>query len=158
MHDDALLRGSPRRLRSCSMRTTLSLALSVPLLVALVLPAACRDERPACYEGDFAACSCPDGKAGYQACLPAEEGYGACVCDGTTPGLDGSFEDVADADAGPADKLPFMSKCTTDAECETGRCHLFSQQGAFCTKTCKEITDCPPPSSGCNTRGICKAP
>jgi hypothetical protein len=116
-------------------------------------------DTPTCYEGDFAACSCSDGKAGYQRCVTAEERYAACVCDGTTPGLDGSFEDVLDASgAEGGSKLPFMSRCTTNEECETNNCHVFSMQGSFCTHTCKLVSDCPAPSTGCNNRGICKAP
>jgi hypothetical protein len=127
-------------------------------VLALVVPLACREDRPMCYAGDFAACSCGAGKLGYQSCVAADEKYGPCVCDGTTPGLDGSFEDVGDAGAPTGAKLPFMSKCITNEECESGNCHLFTQQGSFCTHGCKELTDCPAPSSGCNTRGICKAP
>ncbi len=142
------------------MRSAAWLALSVLVLVPLVLPAACREERAACYEGDFAACSCAEGKPGYRSCLAAEERFGPCVCDGTTPGIDGSFEDAvgSDVEAGSRAKLPFMSQCTTNEECETGNCHLFLQSGSFCTKSCQDVTDCPPPSSGCNNRGICKAP
>ncbi len=139
------------------MRMAAWLALSMLMLVTLVLPAACREEGPVCYAGDFIACSCAGGGLGYQACVAADERYGPCVCDGTTPGLDGSFE-AATADAGPTEKLPFMSQCTNDEQCESGNCHTFSQQGTFCTKSCEETSDCPAPSSGCNNRGICKAP
>jgi len=140
------------------MRTAVWIAPSVLGLAVLVLPAACREDGPTCYAGDFAGCTCSGGALGYQACIASEERYGPCVCDGTTPGLDGSFEAAAPAEAGPSAKLPFMSECTTDGECESGNCHTFSQQGTFCTKSCKDTTDCPAPSSGCNNRGICKAP
>ncbi len=132
---------------------------TVLLGVALALATACDEERVTCYAGDYADCTCADGRRGYRACV-SDSTYGACVCDGTTPGLDGSFEDAddADADAGPPPKLPFMSTCTTDDECESGQCHLFTQSGSFCTKDCKTTADCPPPSAGCNNRGICKAP
>lgn len=140
------------------MRTAVWLALSVPLAMLLVLPAACREDGPVCYEGDFSACSCAGAALGYRACVAADQSYGPCICDGTTPGLDGSFEASSDANSAPTSKLPFMSKCTTNDECESGNCHLFSQQGSFCTKSCKDTADCPAPSSGCNQRGICKAP
>jgi len=134
------------------------LAFFVALLIGLAVPVACRVDGPPCYAGDFVGCTCSNGKTGYQSCLPDEERYAACVCDGTTPGLDGSFED-ADADVVDANtKLPFMSRCTKNEDCEANDCHLFSQQGSFCTKTCKTTEDCPAPSTGCNNRGICKAP
>jgi hypothetical protein len=140
------------------MSTAARLALFVALLAGVAIPVACRVDDPTCYEGDFVACTCSNGRAGYQGCLPAQERYGTCVCDGTTPGLDGSFdEDAGDARA-DGGKLPFMSRCETNEQCETGNCHLFSMQGSFCTQTCKVVTDCPAPSTGCNNRGICKAP
>ena len=134
------------------------IALLVALPLGLVVPLACGEERPTCYEGDFLGCTCPNGQLGYKSCS-SEERYSVCTCDGTTPGLDASFEEDADADApGVSSKLPFMSTCTTNEECESGNCHLFSMQGSFCTQSCKVITDCPAPSTGCNNRGICKAP
>lgn len=134
------------------------LALSLLAFVVLVSPAACRADVRSCYAGDYASCSCSEDNVGYRACVVAEGKYGPCVCDGTTPGLDGSFEAATDTDAGVRAKLPFMSQCTRNEECETGTCHTFSQQGSFCTKGCKSTVDCPAPSSGCNNRGICKAP
>lgn len=139
------------------MRTATLALGSVLLVSALAVPLACAPERPDCYEGDFGGCTCEDGRAGYRACA-ADARFGACVCDGTTPGLDGSFDEAPDAEAGASAKLPFMSACTTDEECETGRCHSFTQRGSFCTKSCESVTDCPAPSTGCNRRGICKAP
>lgn len=65
------------------------LALAWALTVAAALPA-CRTDYPVCHADDYAICTCADGSAsyGYQRCLADESGYGACVCDGTTPGLD----------------------------------------------------------------------
>ena len=68
------------------------------------------------------------------------------------PGREGAFV-VKDGA-----RLPFMSRCAANEECESDDCHLFSMQGSFCTKTCAVVTDCPAPSTGCNNRGICKAP
>jgi hypothetical protein len=128
-------------------------------LFLVLLLAACRTEVPACYEGDFAACTCASNAPGYRHCLVPEETYSACVCDGTTPGVDGSVLDAGEeAEAAPPAKLPFMSKCTVNDECESGNCHVFAQEGSFCTHECKDTVDCPAPSSGCNQRGICKAP
>ncbi len=142
------------------MRKAVWVALAVPALVTLMLPAACREDGPSCYAGDWRACTCSGGALGYQGCIADREEFGECVCDGRTPGLDGSFEaNDAGADvATPSGKLPFMSKCSTNDECESGNCHTFSQQGSFCTKGCTDTIDCPAPSSGCNRRGICKAP
>ena len=140
------------------MRTAVWIALSALLLAVLTLPAACREDVPACYEGDHTACTCAENRLGYQSCLAGEAKYGPCVCDGKTPGLDGSFEDLPDGSSAPDGMLPFMSKCTANEQCESGNCHTFSQEGSFCTKSCEDTADCPAPSSGCNNRKICKAP
>ncbi|MFO0672302.1 MAG: hypothetical protein U0235_22200 [Polyangiaceae bacterium] len=64
------------------------LAGALVVLVALG-SAACHESYPACYVGDHQICVCGEGAVGYQACLADESGFGACVCDGKTPGPDG---------------------------------------------------------------------
>lgn len=59
-----------------------------PLLALVVGVAACRNDAPECYAAEYAACFCAENQRGYQQCLPSEDGYGACVCNGQTPGLD----------------------------------------------------------------------
>jgi hypothetical protein len=148
-----------------SMRpSALQIALSVflagfVLLTLLGTTVSCVEDRPACYEGDFQACACPASKLGYQRCLEAEQRFAACVCDGTTPGVDGSIDEDAAADvAVSGGKIPFMGVCATNEECETGNCKNFPSRGSFCTHSCKLDTECLPPSGGCNPQGVCKAP
>lgn len=69
-----------------------------------------------CYAGEYAGCTCDNGAVGYAACDPVRNAWGACVCDGTTPGIDASSEEpveasVADAspEASPADATPEAS-------------------------------------------------
>lgn len=130
-------------------------------LLALGLVAACEDAQPACFEGDYASCTCEAGGSGFRACLVSQDGYGACVCDGRVPGLDASLiVDAGDAGDGPVDagKLPFMSACQSDEQCNTGMCFTFNAKGPKCSKSCKTADECPPPSTGCNNQGVCKAP
>lgn len=123
-----------------------------------MLGASCSDEAPACYDGEYLACSCADAD-GFQRC---ERGaYAACVCDGTVPGL----ETVAtpggaggQGGQGGAPLLGFLETCDDDDECETGLCHRFNAKGPKCSTTCGVDDDCPPPSPGCNKMGVCKAP
>jgi hypothetical protein len=67
-------------------------AALVFVLAPLVLTTACVEDRPTCYDGDYRACACDDGgdvgPTGLEMCLPTHDGYGACVCNGPTPGLD----------------------------------------------------------------------
>jgi hypothetical protein len=119
------------------------------LFLAAVVLAACGDDAPACYEGEYAACRCGAAE-GYQRC--EGESYGVCTCDGTTPGL------VATGGHGGGDTLPYMSPCDDDAQCETGLCFPFNAKGPHCSMACGSPDDCPPPSTGCNNMGICKAP
>lgn len=57
-------------------------------LLAIALVIACHDDEPTCYVGDLVACTCSDGATGYAACLPSQDGFGACPCDGKTPTFD----------------------------------------------------------------------
>lgn len=122
----------------------------------------CRAEaRPLCWAGDHQACACAGGAAGYQACLEAEERFGACVCDGTTPGLDGSFEAAA-PEAGPPGvpgKAALFASCGRPDDCASGVCRDYpAKGGSLCTRGCTGDADCAAPSPGCNMQGFCKAP
>jgi hypothetical protein len=143
------------------MRIAAALTLSLLGTGALVVAAVsggCREDRPACYAGDHQACTCVGGGSGYQGCLEEEERFGVCVCDGTTPGLDGSFEAGATEAAAPDAKVPFLGVCVANEDCATGVCFTFNAKGTLCSHACKTEGDCEPPSTGCNLQGICKAP
>ena len=111
--------------------------------------AAC-DDPPACYPGEYEACLCGEGTEavrGFRQCDDAAR-YGACICDGTVPGLE----------EGTGGLAAFLSPCSEDADCETGLCHPFNAKGPHCSSPCERDDDCPPPSTGCNLMGICKVP
>ena len=140
-------------------------------IAALALGAllACASDRPTCYAGDAVGCTCAGNLHGYQVCNAGGDGYGACVCDGTTPGLDASAPPSTPAvDAAPeasvvdgGTKTEFLAPCATGEECASGLCQLFPSKGSFCSNRCTAQTasvDCPPPSPGCNAQGVCKAP
>ncbi len=126
-------------------------------LVALAAAAACY-QPPVCYDGEYRACSCGN-KTGYQAC--AAQQFGACACDGTTPGLSGgaststgmSTSTSATTGGGQA---PLYAPCAKNADCASGNCGDFPAKGPHCTKTCASNADCPPPSPGCNPKGQCR--
>jgi hypothetical protein len=105
--------------------------------------------------------------SGYRACDVSRRAYGACLCDGTTPGLDASVPSSSPGDAAARDaaeasaKRAFLEACAADTECETGLCYPFNAKGMRCTRKCTSdtaATDCPPPSTGCNNQGVCKVP
>jgi hypothetical protein len=140
-------------------------ALAVVLLAALASPA-CQTNGARCAPGDYVACACPTRVLGFARCAPSGEEYSLCDCSGALPpGVvdleagahsDGpASDDAGDATSG---KLPFMSPCAKDVECETGLCFVFTAKGPRCSKGCQVDTDCPPPSPGCNLQGICKSP
>jgi len=125
--------------------------------------AACTPSGTACYPGDWAACTCDDAARGYQRCAADGVAYGACDCSGNIPGIPPTFTQAdggaaTDAGGGPS-KLPFLSPCTADEECETGLCYTFNARGRLCTKTCAGDGDCPAPSPGCNNQSprVCKS-
>jgi len=143
-------------------RTPLMLAAA-----ALGVLFACVADRPTCYAGDYLGCTCAGTTHGYQVCNAAGDGYGACVCDGTTPGVDASAAPTPAVDAAPeasaeaGAKKGFLAPCTSAEECASGLCQLFPAKGSFCSNRCTAPTasvDCPPPSTGCNAQGVCKAP
>lgn len=135
---------------------------AVVAVIVVSIAAACGEDRPPCYRGDFIGCTCDGGRHGYQACRDAEDGYAACVCDGTTPGLDASIADASQSEAeasADAGKLSLFSPCTTNEECDSGLCFEFGMGQRICTKPCTAATaatDCPAPSPGCNNKGVCR--
>lgn len=128
-------------------------------IAAMLLASACA-ERPACHEGDYRACECDDGTCGFAACDVAAGTFGACGSCGVVPGSQVSCEvdeGTGGAGGGPT-QLGFLETCTVDEECETGLCFTFNAKGPKCSKPCQTDSECPPPSSGCNMKGVCKAP
>lgn len=112
--------------------------------------AACADDGRPCYPGDYRSCTCGGGALGYQQCDAAGQGYGACDCSGAVPG--GSCA------GGGGALLGFMAECADNAQCESGLCHTYNAKGSHCTIPCATDVECPPPSPGCNSMGVCKAP
>lgn len=149
------------RLRSLPMtRARTGGAAAVVLAVVLL---ACTTDRPTCYAGEYVGCTCDGGAHGYAVCRPEIDGYGICVCDGTTPGIDAGPPDTgAPADAAPDATKGFLEPCTSNAECGSGLCSgVPGQSRMVCSKPCTEATaasDCPPPSTGCNAQGRCSPP
>ncbi len=119
------------------------------LLPLAFVVGACGKDYPACYEGDYKACSCADGSNGYAVCIADQNAYSGCVCDGTTPGVKctpGAGRLFDKCDHGPSD-------------CASCNCGLFQNRGGnLCTKTCASSADCPAPSPGCNPQHQCRSP
>jgi hypothetical protein len=142
------------------MRGPLVLAMAGVVVTVL----ACTTSSPPCYRGEYQGCLCPGpgGGSGYQACNVTEDGFQACVCDGTTPGIDGGRDaSAADAPAEASATGTYMTPCGPSRECAgvDARCFDFPSKGSVCTKTCTEVTDCPAPSPGCTpNNGVCRAP
>ncbi len=141
-------------------------AAGIGLLAAVLLAGAC-SEQPACYAGDFRACTCADGRRGFAACDAAADAYGACASCGLVPGATWTASSGGGAGSGGAGgaggattttKLGFMETCAVDEDCESGICHVYTAKGPRCTLHCQTAADCPPPSVGCNNMGFCKAP
>lgn len=118
----------------------------VPLFVAL---GACGKDEPACYAGDYKACTCNNAATGYAVCVADQNQFSGCVCDGTTPGIKcvaGSKGFLDSCDKGPN-------------ECASCVCGFFQKRGGnLCTKNCTADSDCPAPSPGCNPQHQCRAP
>lgn len=149
------------------LRTLLSgMGLSIAIVAG-----ACASNRT-CYAGDFVACTCADGRAGYAACDADGEAYGACGSCGEVPGLTDTAASGGGGSGGgtsggtggsqnlttSSGKLGFLETCTVDEDCESGICHVYTAKGPKCTLPCQTASDCPPPSPGCNNMGVCKAP
>jgi hypothetical protein len=125
---------------------------AMTIVAAIVF--ACGEDRPPCYRGDFIGCNCADGAYGYSACTEAEDGYAACVCNGTVPGVDAGSRDAAPE----ASKLALFEPCKDAAQCESGVCFEYGDGRSLCSKNCSGTSDCPAPSTGCNGKGTCKPP
>jgi hypothetical protein len=143
----------------------------------LLVVAACNEGNGGapCLAEDVERCTCDDGRSGFQVC-PADGGgdYSTCDCDlDASPylpeaGVEASVaagedaEQEAEAEAEAAAGLQFMSPCSNTPgapQCPPGdSCYDFPAKGQFCSHPCKEATDCPAPSTGCNGMGECKAP
>jgi len=70
---------------------------------------------------------------------------------------------VPDADpAAPVCTGVIYDNCTSNTQCMSGMCHLFSGEFQVCTQTCTagDNSTCPQSAGGttpkCNNRGICK--
>lgn len=79
-------------------RRRAAIASTAVALATVVL--ACVKDQPNCYVGEYQGCLCADGGFGYAACAASQDGYVACVCDGTTPGIDSGTEREAGSGAG----------------------------------------------------------
>ena len=146
----------------------------VLVVVAALLAVAggCEEQSKTCYPGDYLGCTCAGGANGYALCSPSGDfASSTCVCNGTTPGIDGGTRDAAaDARADAADAgacVPdaggdaglkkYFEPCTTSAECETCVCENFG--GSLkCTTTCTSVDQCPAPADACTNRGVCRPP
>ena len=141
-----------------TLRALPSLLVLLLLLAAVVCPVACSNESTACFPGDYRACPCGNDVRGLEQCSAVGDAYGACDCSGKLPSApDAGAAPTTDA-ATDGGLLPFMSQCTMDSECDTGKCFPFNAKGPRCTKACTMNAECPAPSTGCNMMGICKAP
>jgi hypothetical protein len=153
------------------MRGTLALVttslVGLAVLVAASAPVACSTSYPPCYRGEYQGCVCANGAHGYQQCNVTEDGYQACVCDGTTPGVDGgrdsgaaSLGDAADASEG-ATGGQYLTSCDANGACAGpgAICFEFPTKGKVCTKPCTQPADCPAPSPGCSSnQSVCRPP
>lgn len=70
--------------------------------------------------------------------------------------------DPTQPDADPNAVLGFMATCDiADDRCDTANddfCFAFNDKGPHCTHACMTPDECAAPSTGCNNRGVCKAP
>lgn len=146
------------------MRGPIVLAMTLLAFVAVVV--ACTTSYPTCYRGEYQGCFCAPGVPGYQACDVTENSFLACVCDGTTPGIDGGRDtgaaDASDAATDPdASGAAYMTPCGPNDACAGAgaRCFEFGNKGKVCTRNCTQASDCPPPSLGCSpNQAVCRAP
>lgn len=148
------------------MRGPIVLASHTVFAAFVVTVLACSPSYPPCYRGEYAGCFCSSGASGYQACRVTEDGFDTCVCDGTTPGVDGgrdaSVSEATDdaASEGGATGV-YLAPCGPNGECAgvEARCFDFPSKGSVCTKTCTLDADCPAPSPGCTPKnGVCRVP
>lgn len=67
----------------------------------IVAIAACGEDFKDCYGDDLVSCLCSDGAFGYAKCGPSGDfKSSACVCDGTTPGVDAGKDAALEASGG----------------------------------------------------------
>ena len=127
------------------------LAITAFVVTAL----ACTTSYPPCYRGEYLGCLCANGASGYQVCNVTEDGFQACVCDGTAPGLDGGRDssaaeasDAADVEAGEGGA--YLAPCGSNGACAGADavCFEFGNKGRVCTKKCTQSAECPAPSPG----------
>jgi hypothetical protein len=148
--------GSMPKKQASDRRRAVVAASAIALLLAV---AACNEgnSATACLPEDVERCSCDDGRQGFEVCDPeAGASYSPCNCDldaspylpeagGPEASDDGAEGDGNDGGGG----LVFMSPCSAapgSPPCPTGdSCDDFPAKGQFCSKPCKEATDCPPP-------------
>ena len=127
-----------------------SLAFVGAVVIATTM--ACGKDYPLCKAGEYRACLCEDGEAGYQRCAASEDEYDACVCGTAAPGFDAGAPDAAPGAA------KYLESCTTDADCQSNFCGSFPSRGDKCTLHCISDDQCPAPSPGCNPKQMCKSP
>jgi hypothetical protein len=125
--------------------------LLVVALLCVAVAVACGKTFPLCKAGEFRACNCTDGSAGYQQCRDSEDDYKPCICNGGTPGLDAGVP-LPKGDAG------YLQPCKTGGDCQSGICGSFPSRGDKCTINCTSSDQCAAPSPGCNPQQLCRAP
>lgn len=151
--------------RPLSLRCVrLAAVLASSTLLPLLAPACGSDAAngKACSPSDFVPCTCQNGASGLSRCNAAGTGYDSCTCsDGGPMGTPEGGKISGDGgarDGATAGSLPFLSPCTTNAECASNDCYPFNMKGPHCTKSCSADGDCPSPSPGCSPVGICRVP
>ena len=124
------------------------------VLGTIAIIAACgAEDQPACYAGEYRSCSCANDETGYQQCLPAQDGFGTCPCDGKTPIADAGI----DTGIAPGSRR-YLEACVANIDCASNVCGVFPMRGNKCSNPCKLDAECAAPSPGCNLQGICKSP
>jgi hypothetical protein len=95
------------------------------------------------------------------ACSGGDDGGGTPQLDAPAAAVDAPIS--IDTATGTACTNAAYDPCTTNDQCTSNNCHLFSQQGfQVCTAACTpgDNTTCPVDKSGvngtCNNMGICK--
>jgi hypothetical protein len=137
--------------RPVSVRV-LGLVLGLGAIVAIV--AACNGhDEPTCFAGEYRSCSCASGATGYQQCLPTQDGFAACPCDGKTPIAEAGI----DTGIAPGSRQ-YLESCVADGDCASHVCGVFPTRGNKCSKPCMSADECPAPSPGCNPQLICRSP
>ena len=149
--------GAPARYhRAMSSRIPTLAILSFPILVFLGY-AACtaEDEQDTmCVAGENIFCRCPGGQAGTKACLEGGDSFGPCepctgrtttgtptgtgTATGTTTGTaTGTATGSGGGGTGGAGTAPLYAPCTSESDCESGRCPM-----GYCTIDCTDVGEC----------------